>query len=152
MSSPEAMEHLTRQQDFDTVAVKLVRQGRPAMRPTVAQPQPDFSLKIVCTYCAPNGDRCAAGHLLDMPDDKAAALPNVSASQSPVCDIFRNDGHDVSFVVRLQSAHDVPARLYGMDHAAWLAAWARKMREIVIEYRLSPATLDEALRGHGHVV
>lgn len=152
MSSLEAMTHAIRQQDLDMVAVKLARQGRPAMRPTVAQPQLDFSPKIVCTYCAPNGDRCAAGHLLDMPDDEAAALPNVSASQSPVSDIFRNDGHDVSFVVRLQSAHDVPARLHGMDHDAWLASWARRMREIAAEYRISPATLDEALREHGHVV
>lgn len=147
MSSPEAMTHAIRQQDFDMVAVKLARQGRPAMRPSER-----IERTVVCTYFAPNGDRCAAGHLFDLPDEKIAALPNVCASQFPVREILENSGHDVSFVALLQAAHDVPARLHLADHAAWLLAWARKMREIAAEYRLSPAALDAALEEHAHAV
>ncbi len=107
------------QRTFDIVATKLAQQGRPS-----AQAR-GYTASPLCMYLAPNGDRCAAGQLFELPDSEIKALgnPGVTACSHIQHHLAELD-HDITFVAYLQDAHDEAAKysLEPVDVAAEIVA------------------------------
>ena len=127
------------QRTFDIVATKLAQQGRPAAYPR------GYTMAPLCMYLAPNGDRCAAGQLFELPDSEIKALgnPGVTASSGIQHHLAELD-HDITFVAYLQDAHDEAAK-YSLEPVVWLAEWAGRMRGLALEQGLSTDVLEQAL-------
>jgi len=114
---------------FDTVAVKLLEQGKAAKN--------DFS----CVYRASNGTRCAVGHLI--PDDKyeprfegSSIDAETTKGESIRAALPFSARHCLPFLSSLQSAHDFTLSNEGTE------AWIMRMKEIALRYNLSPEKLD----------
>lgn len=134
------------QRTFDIVARKLARQGRPSAVPRLT------GSTMKCLYLAPNGDRCAAGHLLDLTDREMSGLDPFGVLHSPqIKHLLAEAGHDPSFAARMQAAHDV-ASDGEHDSEKWLAAWAVNMRRVAESSGLSVAVLDAELEAHAATV
>lgn len=125
---------MNNQETFDFVARALVKQGRPS----VNRSQVDTNGSPLCCYRAPDGAKCAAGHLI--PDDRySTRFEGESVRDSRVR--FALDGFDIPFIAALQNAHDQAT----IDKRPWLEAWAERMRTVAARYELSTDVLDEAL-------
>lgn len=126
------------QRTFDIVATKLAQQGRPSARARgFGSPR--------CMYLAPNGDRCAAGQLFEMPDAAIRTLANVAVEESSEIQEHLGElGHDPAFANELQGAHDKAAS-HSLEPVVWLAEWASNMRRIAAQHELSTDVLEQAL-------
>ena len=139
--NPDRGPNARDQRTFDTVARKLARQGRPSAVPRLGGPT------MECLYLAPNGDRCAAGHLLDLTDPEMSGLDSHGVMHSPqIQHLLAEAGHDPSFAARMQAAHDEATQGDGgHDPEKWLAAWAVNMRKVARRYGLDTAVLEAEL-------
>jgi hypothetical protein len=136
---------MTRQEVFDTVAVALLKQGKPSM-----------TLSGTCLYRAADGSKCAAGHLI--PDNEyndTMERHRASDINSPTLLAIMDDvGPD--FMDHIQSAHDggqmmagnhdLPEHLVFANPAyegtAWLSNWKARMRLLAAHYNLDDKVLD----------
>lgn len=136
------------QRTFDIVARKLARQGRPSAVPRLT------GSTMKCLYLAPNGDRCAAGHLLDLTDREMSGLDSYGVLHSPqIKHLLAEAGHDPRFAARMQAAHDNATHDgNGHDPVKWLAAWVVNMRRMAESCGLSVAVLDAELAAHAVAV
>ena len=104
---------MTPQELFNTICSAVIEQGKPAIYPTLTQHHSDGSAKTVfCLYRAPDGSKCAAGHVI--PDDRY----DPSFENKPISMISNkalpkeiNDTPDLYIIIyQLQVAHDDAAR------------------------------------------
>lgn len=112
----------TNQEAYNLVVRKLVAQGRPSTD------------RFSCMYISPNGDRCAAGHLL--PDN-----PNlILRGDWPMMIKLNPDLEgiaDIAFISNLQRAHDSYFRSPG-----WRSIWVRSMLVLARDYGLDSKLLE----------
>lgn len=146
--NPDRGPNARDQRTFDIVARKLARQGRPSAVPRLVGPT------MKCLYLAPNGDRCAAGHLLDLTDREMSGLDSYGVLHSPqIQHLLAEAGHDPRFAARMQAAHDNATHDgNGHDPVKWLAAWVVNMRRMAESCGLSVAVLDAELAAHAVAV
>lgn len=87
---------MTKQEIFDTVVIALRAQGSRSW----------CSTRMVCMYRAPNGDKCAAGHLI--PDDKYSEGLEESTFVGPHCEAvgIKPGSSEHQLIAGLQSIHD----------------------------------------------
>ncbi len=89
---------MNRQEIFNTVYTRLMTQGRRAMNGKA------------CAYLAPNGNRCAVGHLI--PDGHAGLMATCDVDSlilrhTDLADLFEIESHeDRHFLMGIQGAHD----------------------------------------------
>lgn len=126
----------TKQQIFDQVARAIIAQGKPSVDDTH------------CLYRAPDGSKCAAGHLI--PDDEYSPdMENIQASYvggrdpaagGPISVTLQQIVDDVGakFVDRLQTAHDAAAQ----SHSDFLGEYGLAMRDVARREGLSTEVLD----------
>jgi len=110
------------QETFDKVAEALVKQGKPSMNP-------DGN----CSYCSPDGDRCAVGWLMD--EATAKKLEDCYPGKD-VYDINKENedyfmGYDLAFLSALQCAHDNSAH-----KESWMDDWREEMMQIADDFYL----------------
>lgn len=129
----------TKQQIFDQVAVAIIAQGRPSVD--------DYN---GCYYRAPDGSKCAAGHLI--PDDEYDPdMENKSAEgvaeglgcpRSPTLNAISKQlgGH---FLNQLQRAHD-DAAICCCDDEPFLDLFRRHMAGVAEDQDLNTKVLDAA--------
>ena len=140
--NPDRGPNARDQRTFDIVARKLARQGRPSAVPRLT------GSTMKCLYLAPNGDRCAAGHLLDLTDREMSGLDSYGVLHSPqIQHLLAEAGHDPRFAARMQAAHDNATHDddAGLYPEEWLAAWAVNMHKVAESCGLSVAVLVHAL-------
>lgn len=143
--NPDRWPNARDQRTFDIVARKLARQGRPSAVPRATS---STGSAMKCLYLAPNGDRCAAGHLLNLTDSEMSGLDSYGdvLHSSQIQHLLADAGHDPSFAARMQAAHDNATHDgAGPSPKMWLAAWAVNMRKVAESRGLSVAVLDAEL-------
>lgn len=125
---------MTDQELFDTVASKLLAQGKPAA-----------DSDGICFYRDPNDSdcRCAAGHLVPDEDYDQSWEGNIAIN----IDWFRNHfGSQLDLIRELQLAHDLAGEdnLMGAmaDPDLWLPLWKERMRTIARKNGLSVKVLN----------
>jgi len=129
---------MTPQEIYDTVAMALIAQGRPSAV--------DGDGRINCVYAAPDGARCAVGHLMN--DEEINAYGNFEGDISALlkCDEWRGGRmrplfHDEGYFLKdLQHDHDTYVGLTD----EWLDRWKQAMRDTARRYDLNDAVLNES--------
>jgi hypothetical protein len=134
----------TKQQIFDQVARAIIAQGKPSVDNTQ------------CLYRAPDGCKCAAGHLI--PDDEYDPdMENIQASwvagrppedavgvvyDRPISTTLQKivDETSIEFVNRLQSCHDIAADK--SINVPFLEEYCRIMRVLAADMNLNAEVLD----------
>lgn len=129
---------MTPQEIFDTVAVALVKQGRPSIKAK-------RTWSHSCAYRGDDGAKCAVGHLI--PDEHYT--PEIEGSgvscpyMQPVLEALGLSAHR-PLLSAMQGAHDATANMC-VDDKVWLVEWAKDMRQVAQQHNLSTAALDAAL-------
>ena len=125
---PEAYE-IDNQTLFDIALNGIEEQGGFSFRPN------DHNDDISCLYRAPNGNKCAFGHVI--PDDRYE--PFMDDERLNTNRVIRFLDIDVNKALSedLQDAHDRAANVSikkGLDHA--MEHWRERMKEIAKDYSL----------------
>jgi hypothetical protein len=120
---------MTQQEIFDTVVRALGIQGKPAMD------------GIKCAYRAPDGSKCAAGHLIPddvyQPEMEGTHIRKVLHSYSALDGLRPH----TDLLMDLQDAHDFFFNNSGLTDPFAFVGRARRLAE---KYQLNPAVIDEA--------
>lgn len=136
---------MTRQEIFDTVAVAILKQGKPSMR--------FDNGSAYCVYLADDGSRCAVGHLFNDKElrEYGGSIMGISSIVKDTNGLRSSLGQEVDLLSQLQSAHDVPATVRSGDHFVpapielWRVWFIHRMEAIARNFNLSTEVL------HAHV-
>ena len=114
----------TIQETFDTVVKHFKQMKGPALDPVTE----------LCLYRAPHGNKCFVGALI--PDDKYNSKMEGESPDGPhVLPVLNALDYNMQFVSRLQSAHDMGARLYGQrDPERWRSDVQRRLESLALAY------------------
>jgi hypothetical protein len=134
------------QTTLDASSVALVRQNKPG-----AEINERWSCRCKFTL------GCAAGQLLSEQERVLCdGLPEWDrfATSEQVATLLTAQGHDPSFVLRLQSIHDVAAHRAAASRslASWPYIWLRSIDDLARDLRLSTWRIYDAARRVGWCV
>lgn len=121
---------MTQQEIFDTVVRALGKQGKPAL-----------DERGKCLYRAPDGSKCAAGHLI--PDDVYKRSMEFQTIRKVIADTpeLKHLAPNSNILMDLQSAHDSGFNRGGITDAD---EFVRRVRVLADKNHLNPAVIDEA--------
>lgn len=127
----------TEQEVFDYVMRALLKQGKPAVTADEVN-----TGGVRCVYRAPDGSKCAVGHLLTEKDMARIyrSRPDQNLSFRRITDTLAlpYNSRRVQFIEDLQALHDSVAR-----KEDFVAALKRQAREFCKTRELSTEVLDE---------
>lgn len=122
------------QETFDLSGLSLIAQGGPAIDDGA------------CMYLAPNGRRCAAGHLMTAPDNVLRdAVGFITCPQNAKF----LEAHDINLVRALQQAHDQAAIQANDEDKPWRGEWLKNIADAARKFGLDPSRVVSAAREAG---